>query len=71
MSFKCPNCETEIYSRAHKTCHTCGSELPRELLLPGAQLRILEENAKRTLKAERDADRNVNPTPVDFRYAAI
>jgi len=71
MSFKCPHCETEIYIRAHQVCYTCGGVLPKEFLLPEAQRRIVEDQAKCKLKAERDADRNVNPIPVDFRYVGF
>jgi hypothetical protein len=56
MSFKCPNCQTRIYSRAHKVCHTSGVALPSEFLLPEAQIHSTEEKAKRDLKAELEAD---------------
>jgi hypothetical protein len=61
MSFKCPNCQTKIYNRAHKVCHICGAALPPELLLSKAQIRSTEEKAKRELKAELEAD---NPTRI-------
>jgi transcription initiation factor TFIIIB Brf1 subunit/transcription initiation factor TFIIB len=60
MSFKCPNCQTQIFSRAHRVCQTCGVALPPELLLPEAQIRYAEEKAKRDLKAELEADKNLS-----------
>ena len=60
MKVKCPNCQTRIYSRAHKVCHTCGFALPPELLLPESQIRSIEGNGMRELKAELEADRNIN-----------
>jgi hypothetical protein len=43
----CPKCQRRLYSRQHKTCGFCGSELPPEVL-PSA-----EEIA--ALKAEQEA----------------
>jgi len=59
MSFKCPNCETVIYSRAHKVCHTCGIALPQEFLLPESQIRHVEQSAERERKADRESDLNL------------
>jgi transcription initiation factor TFIIIB Brf1 subunit/transcription initiation factor TFIIB len=62
MSFKCPNCQTEIYSRASRACLTCGAVLPAELLLSDAQIRHYEELADQERKARVDAAANVDHT---------
>jgi hypothetical protein len=50
MEFKCPTCNSIIYSRKHKLCGQCGATLPPELLLTPAQIRVLEEEQKRANK---------------------
>jgi len=47
MDFKCPKCQSLIYSRKHKTCSQCGEVLPPELLLTDEQIRTIAEQRKR------------------------
>jgi ribosomal protein L37E len=65
VKFKCPNCETEIYNRAQKTCRACGFELPAELLLSDAQIRHFEESVERDRKTNCAADVAMPDIPPD------
>jgi hypothetical protein len=56
MEFKCPKCQTVIYSRKHKTCGHCGEALPVELLLTPDQVRELEEQRKVEQKRVKEFD---------------
>jgi transcription initiation factor TFIIIB Brf1 subunit/transcription initiation factor TFIIB len=56
MEFKCPKCQSIIYSRRHKVCGQCGAELPKELLLTEAQVRALDKQ----LAAEKKRAREFN-----------
>jgi transcription initiation factor TFIIIB Brf1 subunit/transcription initiation factor TFIIB len=60
MSFKCPNCETKLYSKVHRLCHACGFALPAELLLSEIQIRRFEERMEREKKAKLEADKNLD-----------
>jgi transcription initiation factor TFIIIB Brf1 subunit/transcription initiation factor TFIIB len=65
MSFKCPNCQTTLYSRVHRLCQACGVALPAELLLPEAEIRHFEEKMEREKKAMLEADKNINTSGPD------
>jgi transcription initiation factor TFIIIB Brf1 subunit/transcription initiation factor TFIIB len=56
MEFKCPKCQSIIYSRRHKVCGQCGAKLPTELLLTEAQVRALDKQ----LAAEKKRAREFN-----------
>jgi len=43
IEFRCPNCQSLIYSRKPKTCGQCGVSLPPELLLTQEQACVLHE----------------------------
>jgi hypothetical protein len=60
MSFKCPNCQTMLYSRVHRICRACGVSLPAELLLPEAEIRHFEERMKREKKEMLEEDKNID-----------
>lgn len=69
MSFKCPNCETTLYSRVHRICQPCGATLPAELLLPEAEIRHFEAQREREKKSRFEAARNIDtrvPDPSNF-----
>lgn len=48
--FKCPKCESPIYSRRHKKCGQCGNVLPDHLLFTPEQIRELDEQMERERK---------------------
>jgi hypothetical protein len=39
---RCPFCESIIYSRRHKLCGVCASELPEEILFTNEQAQNIE-----------------------------
>jgi len=43
MEFRCPNCNSPIYSRKNKICGVCEKLLPEELLLSDKQITILKK----------------------------
>jgi len=42
MEFRCPNCQSPIYSRKNKICGVCEKPLPKELLLSDEQIASLK-----------------------------
>jgi predicted nucleic acid-binding Zn ribbon protein len=54
MEFKCPHCQSIIYSRRHKVCGTCGVALPKDLLLTPAQIQKLDKERAREKKRSRE-----------------
>lgn len=56
MTFKCPNCETEIFNRAQAHCRTCGVELPSDILLPKPEIKNFEERLEHERKANSAPD---------------
>jgi reverse gyrase len=43
MEFRCPNCNSPIYSRKNKICGVCEKALPEELLLSDQQVADLKK----------------------------
>jgi predicted amidophosphoribosyltransferase len=43
MEFRCPNCNSPIYSRKNKICGVCEKPLSEELLLSDKQITILKK----------------------------
>jgi transcription initiation factor TFIIIB Brf1 subunit/transcription initiation factor TFIIB len=60
MSFKCPTCQTTLYSRVHRLCQPCGAVLPAELLLPEAEIRHFEQTMEQQKRSRFEADRNID-----------
>jgi len=54
MKFKCPVCQSIIYSRRHKVCGSCGAILPKELLLTEAQIQAMDRERMREKKRARE-----------------
>lgn len=54
MEFKCPHCQSIIYSRRHKVCGTRGATLPGDLLLTSAQIQKLDKERAREKKRARE-----------------
>jgi hypothetical protein len=54
MEFKCPHCQSIIYSRRHKVCGKCGSALPENLVLTPAQIQKLDKERAREKKRSRE-----------------
>jgi hypothetical protein len=42
MEYRCPKCNSPIYSRKNKLCGKCGSILPEELLFNAKQTKFIE-----------------------------
>jgi predicted amidophosphoribosyltransferase len=43
MEFRCPYCNSPIYSRKNKICGVCEKPLPKELLLTDEQIALLKK----------------------------
>jgi hypothetical protein len=43
MEFRCPHCQSPIYSRKNKICGVCEKPLPAELLLSDKQVSFLKK----------------------------
>jgi len=54
MEFKCPKCQSIIYSRRHKVCGNCGAVLPQNLLLTKAQIKALDKQLAEEKKRARE-----------------
>jgi transcription initiation factor TFIIIB Brf1 subunit/transcription initiation factor TFIIB len=66
MEFKCPTCQSIIYSRKQKVCGQCGAALPPELRLTDAQIRFFEEEQKKADKRARESGIQVDPSGPSF-----
>jgi hypothetical protein len=54
MEFRCPHCQSLIYSRKQKTCGICEKPLPGELLLSENQKAILKKQDEAIEKRARE-----------------
>ena len=54
MEFRCPKCDSLIYSRKQKSCGQCGVALPPELLLSDAQIVALKKQREIEMKRARE-----------------
>jgi hypothetical protein len=61
MEFKCPACQSIIYSRKQKVCGQCGAALPPEMLLTDAQIRFFEGEQKKADKRARESGIQIDP----------
>ncbi len=43
MEFRCPHCQSLIYSRKNKICGVCEKPLPEEVLLNDEQIAFLKK----------------------------
>jgi len=43
QKFRCPACQSPIYSQRRKVCGQCGAPLPKALLLTEAQIQALDK----------------------------
>jgi transcription initiation factor TFIIIB Brf1 subunit/transcription initiation factor TFIIB len=55
MEFKCPACQSIIYSRKQKVCGQCGAALPPEMHLTDAQIQFFQEEQKKADKRARES----------------
>jgi hypothetical protein len=64
MEFRCPYCQSPIYSRKNKICGVCEKPLPKELLMNDAEIAFwkkeMEEEEKRTKEFKQQID-DVSP----------
>jgi hypothetical protein len=54
MEFRCPNCNSPIYSRKNKICGVCEKPLPEELLLSDKQITILKKQDEQMEKRAKE-----------------
>ena len=52
MEFRCPHCNSIVYSRRNKLCGVCGAELPPEVLFTKEEAEAWE---KQMLKEKKRA----------------
>lgn len=53
-NYRCPACGFQIYNRRVRTCESCKTELPQELLLSPGEVAALDAQFEKS-KAEREA----------------
>ena len=54
MEFRCPHCQSPIYSRKAKICGVCKKTLPAELLLSDKQIAVLKKQDEEIEKRARE-----------------
>ncbi len=54
MEYRCPKCDSLIYSRKHKLCGKCGSVLPPELLFSEDHIKKLNQQMTDERKRARE-----------------
>jgi len=54
MEFRCPHCQSPIYSRKQKICGVCEKSLPPELLLSDKQIAILKRQDEQMEKRAKE-----------------
>jgi hypothetical protein len=60
MEFRCPYCNTPIYSRKNKICGVCGKLLPAELLFSSEQIAALKKQSDLEEKEAREFGQQLN-----------
>jgi hypothetical protein len=63
MEFRCPYCNSPIYSRKNKICGVCEKPLPAGLLLTDDQVKFLNEQVGQEEKRTKE----FNPEIQHFR----
>ena len=54
MEFRCPNCQSPIYSRKNKICGVCEKPLPKELLFSEAEIASLKRQMEQEEKRAKE-----------------
>jgi predicted amidophosphoribosyltransferase len=54
MDFRCPLCQSLIYSRKNKLCGVCGKPLPAELLFTDEQIAALKKESDQEEKRAKE-----------------
>jgi predicted amidophosphoribosyltransferase len=54
MEFRCPHCQSPIYSRKQKICGVCEKPLPEELLLSEKQTAFLKRQDEQMEKRAKE-----------------
>jgi predicted amidophosphoribosyltransferase len=54
MEFRCPNCQSPIYSRKNKICGVCEKPLPKELLMNDAEIAFWKKEMNQEEKRVKD-----------------
>jgi predicted amidophosphoribosyltransferase len=65
MEFRCPNCNSPIYSRKNKICGVCEKPLPKELLLSDEQVEFLKKQMEQEEKQAKEFNPDItHGTPI-------
>jgi len=59
MEFRCPNCQSPIYSRKNKICGVCEKPLPKELLLSEQQATLLNRQEEDMGKRAKEFNQSI------------
>jgi hypothetical protein len=54
MEFRCPHCQSPIYSRKNRICGVCEKPLPEELLLSDEQVAALKKQEDQMEKQAKE-----------------
>jgi hypothetical protein len=60
MDFRCPHCQSPIYSRKHKICGVCEKPLPENVLLSKAQIQLLKDQLAKEEKEAKAFNRQLD-----------
>ena len=60
MEFRCPHCQSPIYSRKLKICGVCEQPLPPELLFSDEQVKKLKEETAKEEKRAKEFNQQLN-----------
>ncbi|MEI9866065.1 MAG: hypothetical protein WDN00_16230 [Limisphaerales bacterium] len=56
MEFRCPNCQSLIYSRKNKICGLCEKLLPKELLFSDEAIAALKRQMEQEEKRAKESN---------------
>jgi predicted amidophosphoribosyltransferase len=54
MEFRCPHCQSPIYSRKQKICGVCERPLPEDLLFSRGQIAFLNKQEDQIEKQQKE-----------------
>jgi hypothetical protein len=63
MEFRCPYCNSPIYSRQNQICGVCEKLLPKELLLTDQQIAELKKAMEQEEKELKQFKKQMNTLP--------
>ena len=60
MEFRCPYCQSPIYSRKNKICGVCEKPLPKELLMNDAEITFWKTEMDQEEKRAKEFNQQMN-----------